>query len=151
MQIPLSEFPSILLSLYRIALVSFQDTPFFFPIDADEFCFPYSKTSNTAEHSMLVIAKKEDGIIGFLLGYRSPETVPSGVVAKTMAILPEFRRKGVGSALFQLFYTRSLAEGFENVYYSTMQKSNSPIHQLTSSNGSTSRCIRTYGLFKKNI
>lgn len=145
------DYPQVLADIHRIISRSFADTPFFIAITLAEFHFLFTARDKAAERTQLYVARRGDDVVGFLLAYRSPEAEPPGVVAKTMAILPEFRQKGIGRALFGCLYRDALAEGFENVYYSTMRTDNTDIQLLTAYNGETAVQVRTYGVFMKTL
>lgn len=57
-----------------------------------------------------LIAERDGEVVGFLLGFRSPDSPSYGYV-HFVGIHPEFRRRGVGQELYRAFSERSLSAG----------------------------------------
>ena len=64
------------------------------------------------EHALCV--EHDDQIIGFLLGFTTPATPPSGYV-HLVGIHPDHRRRGVGRLLYQTFTDACRAAGCDEI------------------------------------
>ena len=57
-----------------------------------------------------LVAEEEGAVIGFLLGFVSPQPEPYAYV-HLVGIHPEYRRRGVGKALYEAFIARAKTRG----------------------------------------
>ena len=70
------------------------------------------------------------------------------LVLKTMGVLPEYQKLGIGSALFYLVYRRAKEENISKFIFSTMRQDNVGIKELTAH---AKDVYRKYAVYELNL
>jgi GNAT superfamily N-acetyltransferase len=134
--------------LFEASLRGFAGNPWYAPIGRDEFEGLYRPLRPLVDPDFGEIAEDEAGrVLGFLLCYPWPGAEAHGrpvLIAKTIAVVPEARGRGLGGLLFARAHGRALERGFGAVVHALMHVDNVSTHL---SADQRARPFRRYALF----
>lgn len=135
--------------IHAIAAEVFAASPLFVPAGLDEFLYSARGQAGRAEGAALMLARDARGKpAAFLWGLPDGFSGGNNFIFKTVAVLPEYRGKGLGRALFCLMDARAKAGGAKNYIFSTMRSGNSGIEALAARGSSP---YREYLTFRKAL
>ena len=138
-------FDDDLVVMYRIASRSFARAPFYRPIPIDVFARLYQPMRAVLEPSLVWIATSRRGDeAGFIFSYAEPGTAGEVINAKTIAVAPAHRARGLDSALVSRIYAAALDRGIPRVNFCLVRDGN-PSGSLDARTG---RVFRRYALYQ---
>lgn len=132
--------------IYSIATAAFSDTPLFVPAGFEEFLYSAGGRAGRAGGAMVILAHDgQNKPAAFLWGL--PDSCSGGkdFIFKTIAVLPQYRKMGMGSALFHLMHCRLKERGIRQCIFSTMRADNSGIQALAAQKSLLYRHYLTFG------
>lgn len=118
--------------IYEIVNAAFGGTPLFVPAGFEEFI--YSAGARAGNRGGTTVIMAHDGRnkpAGFLLGLTDDCSGDENFIFKTVGVMPECRRMGMGSALFYLMSARPEVRAARKCIFSTMRDGNAGIQALT--------------------
>ncbi|MGH7724989.1 MAG: GNAT family N-acetyltransferase [Candidatus Eiseniibacteriota bacterium] len=144
----LENFDEELDVLFAVSRRGFAQNPYYAPIGRTEFRSLYLPLRPLVDPAFVEIAEDDTGhLLGFLLCYAWPgATVGSRpvLIAKTIAVVPEARGRGLGGLLFVRAHARALERGYGAVVHALMHVANVSTHF---SADQKARPFRRYALF----
>ncbi len=130
----------IIKSIYEISCNAFKEAFLFEEIQFDEFL---KMNLNRIENGILILAFFQDNPVGFIYGYRWNDIL----IEKTVAVLKEYRRKFVGTALIYKMYEEGLEIGCKRFIHAFMREDIST-HIFSKRFG---KIYREYSLYGKEL
>ena len=118
--VDMSNLDSELDKIYDISAVAFSNNLYYTEIDRIEFKKQYYAYKDYLVSELILLAFHNDKPIGFVFlipDYNEMKTKGKveTIIAKTIAVLPEYRRIKLGSAMLKDAYRRSVKLGFKDV------------------------------------
>jgi GNAT superfamily N-acetyltransferase len=146
----LAHYDAELKILFDASLRGFAGNPYYAPIARAEFDAQYRLLRLLVDPSFVEIAEDVAGrVLGFLLCYPWPDQRVLGrpvLIAKTIAVVPEARGRGLGRLLFARAHARAHARGFGAVVHALMHVANVSTRL---SAGEQAQPFRRYALFER--
>ncbi len=153
-------------SLYRLTINSFQSNYLYSPIDFDSFSQLYAPYKSIINPNYFAIAEDDQKMIGFLfcipdyfdalssmhgsqsifakIRFLYHKKRASTFLAKSMAVLPEYRNTGVGTALMHFCHRNAFLDGFKKGRHCLFIEDN-----YSSSFSKSKKTPWEYAIFKK--
>jgi GNAT superfamily N-acetyltransferase len=138
--------------LWRVAATGFAGNFLYSPIEEDEFREIYGPVMPLARPELVQFAEVDGQPVGFcfaladLLQGRRGQAVDT-VVVKSLAVLPEHRRRRLGSVLIGSVVSRARTLGFRRAIFALMHEDN-PSRRLERE---VMRDFRQYTLFARTL
>lgn len=140
-----TQFDAELNTLYDISCKAFVDNFLYTEISFEDFYALYKPAEKMLIPILIVIVTDSTGkALGYLFGMPNSKDTFNG---KTIAVLPEYRQYGLGSALQHQVYKNALALGFTKSNLCLIHQGN-PSGRINKESGDI---IRTYNLYERNI
>ena len=134
--------------LHAASLDGFARNPWYAPISREEFRTLYVPLRPLVDPVFVEIAEDDGGaVLGFLLCYTWPGHTTFGrpvLIAKTIAVVPAARGRGLGGLLFARAHARAGERGFGAVVHALMHVANLSTRM---SEDRQARPFRRYALF----
>jgi len=119
--------------IHAIINASFGNTPLFVPEGFAEFLYSAGARAGRTDGAVFIMAHfGQNRPAGFLLGLPDSCSGGESFIFKTIGVMPECRRLGVGSALFYLMQSHLEGRGVKKCIFSTMRDENTAIKTITS-------------------
>lgn len=135
--------------IHAVVNAAFCGTPLFVPEGFAEFLYSTGARAGRTEGAVCILAHYgHNKLAAFLLGLQDSCSGGDNFILKTVGVMPECRRLGVGSALFYLMQSRLAGGSAQKCIFSTMRDSNAGIQTLT---GRAPVLHRGYLTFSKDI
>jgi GNAT superfamily N-acetyltransferase len=116
-------FEALLDRLYAFSLEAFADNLFYSPISSEEFVALYEPVRRLFDPERILLMEDERGeMIGYLFAY--PDHPHPILVAKTMAVAPRARGRGLARVLLDEIVHRAGVLGFTHVIHALMREDN---------------------------
>ncbi|MCA9092136.1 MAG: GNAT family N-acetyltransferase [Planctomycetaceae bacterium] len=148
----MTRLDSELNDIYEVTLASFADNDFFTPLSHTEFLDQYLALRPLVRPELILLARQNEKLIGFVFGI--PDLLQSNrgqpvdtLIVKTLALLPEYRRLGIGSLLVSECHAAAHRLGFRQAIHALMSESS--IARNISRH--SARIIRRYALFSRPL
>ncbi|MGI6268385.1 MAG: GNAT family N-acetyltransferase [Acutalibacteraceae bacterium] len=115
--------------IYDISAVSFSNNLYYTKLDRDSFKNQYYAYKDYLVSDLILIAFDEDEPVGFVFLIPDYNEMKSKgkvetVIAKTIAVLPDYRQIGLGNAMLSLAYSNAFKLGFEDVIVALVYSDN---------------------------
>ena len=135
--------------VFRVTMEAMQNNFLFSPIDRASFMKEQMRLTSFADPELVVIAEKEDKVVGYLFAYpdQNSAAFQPRLVMKTIARSQDDKLKGLGRLLFQEVHSRAHEKGFREAVHALYANGNKA-SEISSIYGET---IRTYALYGKAI
>jgi GNAT superfamily N-acetyltransferase len=137
--------PELLLTLTRISRTVFAGNWGYTELTDDEFFRLYAPDKVEGRFGNLYILRKGEDIIGFCGMLREDD--PAVLVAKTIAVLPEYQGTGLGNALAYAVHVDAEAQGAKKIIYALIREGNAIQRYPTED----AVIFRRYSAFEFNI
>ena len=139
--------------IHQFCCRAFTNNHLFSPIDLPAFRALYAPMKSTIRPEFVFIAEKAGRVIGLLFAMPDINQQLRGesvdtLIFKTLAIAPEMRGRGLGSALMYRAYRAASAAGYRRIIGALMEKNN---HLLEITDQFHTNVIREYALFAKEL
>ena len=142
-------------SIFKVAMYGFSHNPLYTDIPEEMFIKQYSQYIGSCDEDFILIAEKEDKVIGFLfampdynevqiLGKKKPETL----ILKTIAVLPEYENYSIGSSMLDMIRKKAIEKKYKNWIFAFMYKNNTSTRMSKRNN---TYLLREYALYKKEL
>lgn len=137
-------------AIWQTACDAFADNLLYTPIAEDDFRMLYRDAIASTPPELTIIAERDGQAKGFMFAYpdalRAARREPvDTVVLKTLGVVTELKRKGLGRALFDATVATSRAAGFRRGILALMHDAN-PSARLARD---TRRLVRRYALYAR--
>jgi GNAT superfamily N-acetyltransferase len=129
--------------LHDISLRSFDRNAFYTPISLEHFSAMYSGMRALIDPRLVKIALLNDEPAGFMFAYPD-RFAPHRLVMKTVAVLPEYRGRGVSTAMDSAIRSTALSLGYWQAVYALYEANN-----VSARLAKASRVLRTYHLYDR--
>jgi GNAT superfamily N-acetyltransferase len=139
--------------VYPVVAAGFAQSLLASPIDEEAFVAQYRPLAALLAPELVQIAETDERAVGFLLVVpdwlqaRRGEAVDTAIV-KTMAVLPDYQRQGLGILLSSRAQAAARALGYTRAIHALMHEGNVSRRLSATYQG---RVIRRYTLFMKNL
>ncbi|HEY7546912.1 MAG TPA: GNAT family N-acetyltransferase [Blastocatellia bacterium] len=144
----ISEFREELSRIYSVAALSFRKSFLYTPIDEESFIAQYEPVKAHIKPELCLVAEKEGRAVGFIFALPDAMQAARGqqvdtIIIKTLAVLPELGREGLGSLLADRCQKAAAEMGYRRAIHALMSDAN---NSRRISNR-YARVIRRYALF----
>jgi len=126
--------------IYDISLKGFKDNFLFSDIGYDDFVALYQPILPAIDEELAIIAEVDNVPAGFMFSFVAGESL----ILKTMAVLPEFRSRGVGAKMINSVLYAGQQKGLKSAVAALISDGNHS-HNIVSKYGSEK--IREYTLY----
>lgn len=117
--------------IFTLAKKVFYTSQLFVKISFAEFLYIYKEIfQNINEHFIYYVTYKNKPVAFFL--NLSNMDGKKTIIAKTLGVLPNFQRRGIGTSLFYQLATDVLKLKYKEIIFSTLRVGNDPIQALLS-------------------
>lgn len=138
--------------LYEVTINSFAENFLYSAISLEEFKAMYKPLLSKIESKYLIVARKDNAIIGYVFCYPNLNELSSGrissLVLKTIAVATEHRNKGIAGLFMHLVSKLAAENGFTSVIHALMHEGN---QSITISQKMHGRVCREYKLFGSKL
>jgi GNAT superfamily N-acetyltransferase len=131
--------------LHPLVLDAFADSPFFTPLDAEEFVALYSRLAPLLRPGWVLVAEARDGPAGVVLALPDAS---GAVVVKTLAVAPAWERRGLASWLTATVQAQAAREGATHAIHALMHADNRSRRVSTRLGGAA---MRRYALLGRRL
>lgn len=107
-------------SVLKFSKKVFNESWGYFDLNEDEFVQLYNKAKITKYVSSLYIIRCGSELIGYCTVLKDEDTI----IMKTLAILPEWQRKGLGNAMVYKVHDDASDMGISNIIYALIREEN---------------------------
>lgn len=148
-----SSFESELERVYPVVAAGFARALLASPISEDEFVAQYRPLASLLAPELVQIAETDERAVGFLLVVpdwlqaQRGERINTAVV-KTLAVLPEYTRRGLAILLIERAQMSARELGYSRAIHALMHEGNVSRHLSVTHHG---RIIRRYTLYMKSL
>jgi len=139
-----ANFEQDLSNIHQLSLASFSNNFLYTPLPREAFMHSYLTTRESIDRDFVLLAWKEDILIGFL--FCIPDHTEGTLIVKTLATSPEHRAAGLGTYLVAMAQQRAKEKGYTEAIHALQYESNS---SLRISQRFAAEKFRTYGLMIK--
>lgn len=139
---------SALPEIFDLAIETFGDSWSFVRISLDEFIYNFRNSATTASLIYIARDRKKKSVAFFLGASDTYAGNEKRVVLKTLGVLPEYQRLGIGRAIFYLVYLKGKQENVSELIFSTMRTDNETIRNLI---GRAYDIYREYNVYELTI
>jgi GNAT superfamily N-acetyltransferase len=148
----LAHFEAELERLHTLSLICFVNNFLYTPISYAEFAAQYAPVQNYLRPELAFLAEKGGELVGFIIAAPDLLQAKRGapidtVVAKTMAVHPDFAGAGLGGYLMDQLHAGARALGFGRVIHALFHADN----RSGKISRHTAQLIRTYTLFSRDL
>ena len=147
-----SGFGDELRVIHDLSLRSFTGNFLYSPMSYECFAADYAKIAGAIDPDCVLIVERDGSPCAFLFGIPDLAAAKRGekpaLIAKTLAVLPEFRRHGMGSILLDEFQSIARAKGYREIIHALQHESNQSL-AITARLGH--RVFRRYELLAKRL
>ena len=142
-------FESDLKGIYDVSLVAFQNNPYFYRLDWNDFLLKNKQTIPMLDEELFIIAYKKNTIVGYLFALEDfYSTTKKQAVLKTLAVIPDKKYSGLGYVLLQELYNNLNAKGYQSLIHAFMYMNNN-VTRMTNKLGS--KPLNDYILLRKDL
>jgi hypothetical protein len=145
--INLSELDKELEAIHTFSLVAFKNNFLYSPLSNTSFINKYKKLKSIMNPAYILLAEKNESIIGFLFAYKDV-MLPNTIIIKTLAALGGKANLGLGYILCNKLLNNAINNGITQLISAYMHNDNTSIN---SSKHYTHGVYRNYELFKKDL
>lgn len=138
-----AELPARAREIHALAGAVFADSPLFVPASYEEFLYSAGAQAGAAG-AVFFLASSGGKPAAFLWGLPDACSGGEDFIFKTIAVLPEHRRSGLGGALFCRMQARVQERGYKRCFFSTMRAGNAGIAALTGGRAAQHREYLTF-------
>lgn len=112
--------------IYDISIKSFVNNFLYTPIGFEEFSKMYEPVKMFLNPEWVLLAENEnDETVAFIFGFDNLyNRTEKSLIIKTLAQIPDFKYRGMGSYLTELIHQKAYQKGYDNVIHALMHKSN---------------------------
>lgn len=119
-------FEQDLKKIYDVSVKSFVNNFLYTEINFDEFLKMYEPYKNFMNPEWILIAENENNEpIAFLFGIDNLfSRDKKSLIMKTLAALPDYKYRGIGSYLIEMVHKKAYSVGYQNIIHALMHESN---------------------------
>ena len=112
--------------IYNISIKSFVNNFLYTPIEFEEFYKMYEPVKSFLNPEWVLIAENEkDEAIAFIFGFDNLyNRSEKSLIIKTLAQIPEYKYRGIGSYLTEFMHKKAKDAGYNNIIHALMHESN---------------------------
>ncbi len=145
-----SQVEAELKNMYKVSISSFADNLYHRPISFEDFRAMHLPAIELLDPELFLVLDAPDGTVAaFLLAYPDFLQPNSGrVIAKTLGVLPKWRRNKLGSYLLARVHQVAIRKGYTSLIHALMQVENPSTALSQAQAQGRGRFFRTYSLFR---
>ncbi len=112
--------------IYDVSIKSFVNNFLYTPIEFEEFYKMYEPVKNFLNPEWVLIAENEkDEPVAFIFGFDNLyNRSEKSLIIKTLAQIPEYKYRGIGSYLTEFIHKKAYNAGYNNIIHALMHESN---------------------------
>ena len=112
--------------IYDISIKSFVNNFLYTPIEFEEFYKMYEPVKNFLNPEWVLIAENEKyESIAFIFGFDNLyNRSEKSLIIKTLAQIPEYKYRGIGSYLTEFMHKKAKDAGYDNIIHALMHENN---------------------------
>jgi len=112
--------------IYEISIRSFVNNFLYTPIEFKEFYKMYEPVKAFLNPEWILLAENEqDTAVAFIFGFDNLyNRNEKSLIIKTLAQIPDYKYKGIGSYLTEYIHQKAYKAGYNNIIHALMHKSN---------------------------
>ena len=112
--------------IYDVSIKSFVNNFLYTPIEFEEFYKMYEPVKNFLNPEWVLIAENEkDESIAFIFGFDNLyNRSEKSLIIKTLAQIPEYKYRGIGSYLTEFMHKKAKDVGYDNIIHALMHENN---------------------------
>ena len=120
------KFDEDIRKIYDVSVKSFVNNFLYTPIEFEEFYKMYEPVKNFLNPEWVLIAENEkDEAIAFIFGFDNLyNRSEKSLIIKTLAQIPDYKYRGIGSYLTEFIHQKAYYAGYENIIHALMHESN---------------------------
>lgn len=112
--------------IYDVSIKSFINNFLYTPIEFDEFYKMYEPVKMFLNPEWVLLAENKDNYpIAFIFGFDNLyDRTQKTLIIKTLAQIPDYKYKGIGSYLTELMHKKASLAGYNNIIHALMHENN---------------------------
>ena len=112
--------------IYDVSVKSFVKNFLYTPIEFEDFYKMYEPVKSFINPEWILIAENEtDEPIAFIFGFDNLyNRAEKSLIIKTLAQIPDYKFRGIGSYLTELMHKKAYLAGYDNIIHALMHESN---------------------------
>ncbi len=120
------KFEEDIRKIYDVSVQSFVNNFLYTPIEFEIFYKMYEPVKNFLNPEWILIAEDENNSpLAFIFGFDNLfSREKKSLVVKTLAQVPDYKYKGIGSYLTELLHKKAFIAGYDNIIHALMHESN---------------------------
>ena len=120
------KFEEDIRKIYDVSVQSFVNNFLYTPIEFEIFYKMYEPVKNFLNPEWILIAEDENNSpLAFIFGFDNLfSREKKSLVVKTLAQVPDYKYKGIGSYLTELLHKKAYLAGYDNIIHALMHESN---------------------------
>ena len=128
------KFDEDIRKIYNISIKSFVNNYLYTPIEYNDFYKMYEPVKSFLNPEWILLAEnKQDEPVAFIFGFDNLYSKDKkSLIIKTLAQIPDYRYRGIGSFLAELLHQKALFSGYNNVIHALMHENNVSANILAS-------------------
>src|SRR5262249_45893906 len=147
-----SRFFEELRGIHAVSLTAFPQNFLYAPISEEEFVAMYAPLEKHIRAELVLLAESKDRVVGFLFAIPDLAQAARGqpidtMIAKSMAVVPEYGGLGLGGVLMDRVHAAGHALGYRRSIHALMHQDNRS-RRLSSR---TAHVIRRYTLYERML
>ena len=147
-----TRFHEELRAVHAVSLTAFPQNFLYAPISEEEFVAMYAGLEKQLRPELVLLAEAKDRVVGFLFAIPDLAQAARGqpidtMIAKSMAVLPEYGGLGLGGVLMERAHAAGRALGYRRSIHALMHQDNRS-RRLSSR---TAHVIRRYTLYERML
>ncbi|MBO6087932.1 hypothetical protein J6P92_06270 [bacterium] len=112
--------------IYEVSIKSFVNNFLYTPIEFEEFYKMYEPVKTFLNPEWILIAENENNeAIAFIFGFDNLyNRSEKSLILKTLAQIPDYKYKGIGSYLTEFLHKKAYLAGYDNIIHALMHENN---------------------------
>ena len=121
-----TDFERDIRKIYDVSIKSFVNNFLYTPIEFEEFYKMYEPVKSFLNPEWVLIAENEqDEAIAFIFGFDNLyNRSEKSLIIKTLAQIPEYKYRGIGSYLTEFMHKKAKNAGYDNIIHALMHENN---------------------------
>lgn len=121
-----ANFENDIKKIYEVSVKSFVNNFLYTPIGFDDFYKMYEPVKNFLNPEWVLIAENEEKTpVAFIFGFNNLYSQDKkSLVIKTLAQIPDYKYRGIGSYLTELMHKKAFENGYDSIIHALMHQDN---------------------------
>lgn len=120
------KFDEDIRKIYDVSVQSFVNNFLYTPVEFEEFYKMYEPVKNFLNPEWILIAEDEiNNPVAFVFGFNNLFSKDKkSLVVKTLAQIPDYKYRGIGSYLTEFLHRKAFMAGYDNIIHALMHETN---------------------------